>query len=267
MNRRFDSQPQRTAVAAVWMKPILVYASALIVAAAVGASAAHARPFSYTYKNKYAEFEFSWSTEAAAIPALVARLRSDLAEKKAKTIRGGREEYGIREQSGSPGVGWQSVTKITTNGETPRLLSLSRQYYAFTGGAHGNGATTGLLWDRKLGKEIKFSYLFSSPSHYLQLLRTPYCRALDKERKNRRGPDYQPGSVPEFDSCPKLSELALVPAATKRGGKLNEIHLLAAPYAVGSYAEGEYEIALPVTRQLIAALKPQYRDSFKAQLQ
>jgi hypothetical protein len=249
------------------MKRILVYALALTLAATMGPPAAHARPSGYTYKNKYAEFEFSWSTEAAAVPALAARLRSELAREKARTIRGGREEYAIREQSGSPGVGWQSVTKITTSGETPRLLSLSRQYYAFTGGAHGNGATTGLLWDRKLGKEIKFSYLFSSPTHYLQLLRTPYCRALDKERKKRRGPDYQPGSVPEFDSCPKLSDLALVAAASKRGGKLNEIHLLAAPYEAGSYAEGEYDIVLPVTRQLIAALKPQYRGSFEAQLQ
>lgn len=248
------------------MRRIFVYASALILAAAMTAPAVAARPFRYTYKTKYAELEFSWSAEAAAVPALAARLRSELAREKARTIRGGREEYAIRTQSGGPGIGWQSLTKITTSGETPRLLSLSREYYAFTGGAHGNGATTGLLWDRRLGKEIKFSYLFSSAA-YLQLLRAPYCRELDKERKKRRGPGYQPGSVPEFDSCPKLSELAFIPAASQRGGKLDEIHLLAAPYEAGPYVEGEYVIALAVTRPLIAAMKPQYRSSFAAQRQ
>jgi hypothetical protein len=99
------------------------------------------------------------------------------------------------------------------------------------------------------------------------LLRQPYCKALDAERNKRRGPDYTPGSIAEFDSCPKLLDLALIPSSSVDGGKFDQIHLIAAPYQVGSYAEGEFDIALPVSARLIAAMKPRYRASFSAQRQ
>ena len=249
------------------MNRIFLFGSAVALAASAAAPAAYSRPFHYAYKGKYAELEFSWSAEAAAVPALAARLRSELAKERATTIRGGREEYAIRQRSGSPGVGWQSITKITTSGETPRLLSLSRQYYAFTGGAHGNGGTTGLLWDRKLGKEITFGNLFSSP-HDLQRLRAPYCHALSVERTKRRGGDGKLGNgVSEFDACPKLSELALIPSESKGKARFDQVHLIAAPYLAGPYVEGEYDIVLPVTRQLLQSIKPVYRSSFEPQRQ
>jgi hypothetical protein len=243
-------------------------AAALLLASIIAPSSAHARPFNYTFKSKYAELEFSWSGEAAAIPALVRRLRAELASEKKKTIEGGRQEFAIREDSGSAGVGWQSITKITTSGETSRLLSLSRQYYAFTGGAHGNGATTGFLWDRALAREIKFASLFSSPDRYTRVLRGPYCEALDAERKKRRGGDGKLGNgISEFDACPKLSDLALIPSATRHGGRFVNVHLIAAAYLAGPYAEGEYDIVLPVPPQLVRLIKPQYRSSFQAQRQ
>ena len=99
------------------------------------------------------------------------------------------------------------------------------------------------------------------------MLRDPYCRALAAERKKRRGGDNEPSPVPEFDACPKLSELALIPADSSHRGRFDTIHLIAAPYTAGPYSEGDYDIALPVTGRLVAALKPEYRDSFAAQRQ
>ena len=224
---------------------------------------AQARPFKYAYKSKYAQFDFSWSSEAAAVPALVMRFHAELRKAKADTIAGGKMESSFR-----PGIGWASSTKITTSGESPRLLSLSRTYWAFTGGAHGNGRTTGLLWDRKLGKEISFASLFSSSSSYGPALRDPYCRALDQERIKRRGGDGKLNNgIGEFDACPKFSDLAIIPADSHRDGRFDRIHLIAPPYLAGPYAEGDYDIALPVTRQLIGLMKPVYRASFEAQRQ
>jgi hypothetical protein len=226
--------------------------------------AAHAAPFATSYKTRFADVDFSWSAEAAAVPALVRRFKGELAHEKTATIQCGKTETEVRVKSGSEGIACSSSTAIKTEGETPRLLSMSRAYYAFTGGAHGNGATTGLLWDRRLGKEIQFDALFASAKAYGAMLRAPYCRALDKERRKRRGPDYQPGSIAEFDSCPKLSDLALIPADPKQRGRFDRIHLIAAPYLAGPYAEGDYDIELPVSRALIAAMKPEYRGSFAA---
>lgn len=238
-------------------------ACAALVGASVSAAAAQARPFKYTYKSKYAEFDFAWSSEAAAVPVLVKRLHGELRKAKADTIAGGKMESSFR-----PGIGWASSTKIPTSGQSPRLLSLSKTYWAFTGGAHGNGRTTGLLWDRKLDKEISFASLFFSASSYRPVLRGPYCEALDQERRKRRGGDGKLNNgIGEFDSCPKFSDLAIVPADSHHDGRFDQIHLIAPPYLAGPYVEGDYDVALPVTRRLIQLMKTVYRASFEPQRQ
>lgn len=234
-----------------------------ILAAGLAIAAAEAKPFTSTYKTKYAEVSFSWSSEAAAVPALVRRFRAEFAKEKAKTEHCGKVESQVRIASGGEAIQCESSTKVTTSGETAGLLGLAYAYWAFTGGAHGNGATRGLLWDRKLNKEIKFSALFVSPNAYQGPLRQPYCRALDLERKKRRGAGYVPGSVGAFDECPKFSELTLIPGSSAAVPSLDQIHLIAAPYTAGPYVEGEYDIALPVTPRVIAALKPEYRSRSK----
>jgi hypothetical protein len=40
--------------------------------------------------------------------------------------------------------------------------------------------------------------------------------------------------------------------------------IVASPYVAGPYAEGEYEIELSVTPDLLAALKDEYRGDFEA---
>lgn len=219
------------------------------------------RPFTYTYKTKYAELDFSWSSEAAAIPALDKRLRAELAKEKADAIAGGKDDYAMRK------IGWQTTMKVTTSGQSGRLISFSKDFWAFTGGAHGNGATTGILWDRQLREEISFNSLFSSPRSVSAQLRGPYCRALNAERKKRRDGEAKLGSIAEFDSCPKLSDLAIIPANPAHSGHFDRIHLIAAAYLAGPYSEGEYDIVLPVTGAIVRAMKPQYRSSFEAQRQ
>lgn len=238
------------------MRVTLFAAAMTVVALPFGA--AGATPFSVRDKGQYGQFEFSWSSEASAVPALVARLRTELAREKARTIDGGKRDYSMRR------MGWQSVTSYTTRGETPRLLSLAREYWAFTGGAHGNGATTALLWDRRLGKEIPFASLFSNGNGFEAIIRGPYCRALDRQRAEKRGGSAALGTVPEFDSCPALKDVAIIPGSAGRQGRFTEIHLIAAAYTAGPYVEGEYDTVVPVSRPLIAALKPQYRPSFAA---
>ena len=236
----------------------------LFLLALAAAGSADARPFSFVSKTKYAEVEFSYSTEAGAVPALVRKFRADLAKERSTTLSCGRQESAIRIQTGGQAIACSSTTKYATSGQTPRLLSLARSYYAFTGGAHGNGGTTPLLWDRRSGKPVSFASLFRRPDGFAAILRAPYCRALNSERKKRRGADYQSSTVTEFDTCPKFSDLSLIPSGSPR---FQQVQIIAAPYTAGPYAEGEYDITLPVTPALIAALKPEYRPLFAAQRQ
>jgi hypothetical protein len=49
------------------------------------------------------------------------------------------------------------------------------------------------------------------------------------------------------------------------GQPMDEIMFHADPYVAGPYAEGDYDITLPVAQAIIEALKPAYRSSFEAQ--
>ena len=233
-------------------------ALAAVIAAFFVAGAA-AKPFSAQLKSKWLDLEYSWSSEANAIPALAQRFAADMKKQRASLTAMAQKDAADRKKQGFPFNAYSLVTKITTVGETPRLLSLRNDTYQFTGGAHGNSGTKAILWDRKLNKQIDFSALFRTGSGYLATLRGPYCRALNAERKKRRQGEQLGG---EFDQCPAFSELTLMPADPRRKGRFNQVLIVADPYVAGPYVEGSYDISLPVNPALLAKLTPDYRGSF-----
>jgi hypothetical protein len=234
----------------------------IMLAAATAAffiAGAEAKPFKTELKSKLLDFEYGWSSEANAIPALVARFNADMRKQRASLTAAAQSDAAERKKQGFPFNAYQQVTSITTEGETPRLLSLRNDTYAFTGGAHGNSGTKALLWDRKLNKEIAFNALFVSPSGFLAGIRGSYCRALDAERAKRRQGEKLGG---DFDKCPAFTELTLMPADSNHNGRFDHLLFVADPYVAGPYVEGAYDISLPVNAAQIARLKPEYRSSF-----
>jgi hypothetical protein len=229
------------------------------VTAAFFVAGVNAKPFKTELKSKFLDFEYGWSSEANAIPALVSRFTADMKKQRASLTAQAQKDAANRKGQGYPFNAYQQVTSITTEGETPRLLSLRNDTYQFTGGAHGNSGTKTILWDRQLNKQIDFNALFRTGSGYLTTLRGPYCKALDAERKKRRQGEQLGG---EFDQCPAFSELTLMPADPKKRGRFNQVLIIADPYVAGPYVEGSYDITLPVNAALMAKLKPEYRASF-----
>jgi len=229
------------------------------VAAAFSIAGANAKPFKTELKSKWLDLEYSWSSEANAVPALVARFTADMRKQRASLTAQAQKDAADRRKQGFPFNAYQQVTSITTLGETPRLLSLRNDTYAFTGGAHGNSGAKAILWDRRLNKQIDFSALFGAGSGYLAMLRGPYCKALNAERKKRRQGEQLGG---EFDQCPPFSQLTLMPADPKRKGRFNRILIVADPYVAGPYVEGSYDIDVPLNAALITKLKPEFRSSF-----
>jgi hypothetical protein len=141
--------------------------------------------------------------------------------------------------------------------DLPRFLSLSASFYEYSGGAHGNGAYDALVWDRRARAAIDPKAMFN-PAALQQALGAQWCARLKAERKERLGENYSDDSV---FPCPAIKDLTvLVGSSDKRA--FNRIGLLAAPYVAGSYAEGSYEVTLPVTAQVIAAVRPQYKAAF-----
>ena len=260
MNGPPDSQPQATAVSASAMK------SAIILGAAVfGPSAAHASAVKVERNSAALEFSYSYPAEAAAIAPLNRRFQADLATQYRRALQLGVEDLKIYKQEKRAGISDFFSMEWTTAGQTPRLLSLQNQFSAFTGGAHPNTSYGALLWDRRLGREIKMETLFLRPGAFAALTRSRYCATLNAERSKRR--DGEKLDLADFNACPKYSGLAIALVDKNRNGRFDAIDFVASPYTAGPYAEGKYEISLPVTSQLIAAIKPDYRNSFERQRQ
>lgn len=238
----------------------LVIASALLFAAASPAP----RAVKIERDSATLGFSFAWPAEAAAIPALDRRFRAatEKAWREARTnVRG--EQKLTREQK-RPYNPQTFLMAWTMAGQTKRLLSLHSEHYTFTGGAHPNTNYGALLWDRALSREMMPASLFTSPGGLAAATRSIYCSALDAERLKRRQGVKLDG---EFGECPKYAELAISPTDGDKDGRFETLDFVASPYTAGAYAEGEYEISLPVSAALIAAMKPPYRASFEFQRQ
>jgi len=234
-------------------------------AVAAKPAAPAAKAFVFDEKNDLIEFHFAWSAEAAAIPKLVEQFRKDMGQAKTELIAGAREEKAMRDKEGDDFNPYMSSTDYKTAGQSGRLLSLQGDIGSYTGGAHGNYGTSELLWDRWAAKAVPFADLFTAAANMDRLLTQPWCDALNKAREEKRGEPVSGGGM--FDECPPLSDVAIVPADKDGNGKFERLQLIADPYVAGPYAEGSYEVELPVTGDLIAALRSDYRENFEVQPQ
>jgi len=224
-----------------------------IAGVAAGLALAGAAAENYT-------FDYTYPAAAARIAPLRAFLEAEKASLRRRVARdaadarteAAKDNYPYRSYEVSKD--WQVVT------ETPAFLSLSSQLYSFSGGAHGNTGSGALLWDKARRMRMEPKALFNSPTAFYAAVRSTYCKALDAERAKRIGrPVDKTDSV--FGGCPRIGELTLLLGSSNRK-KFDRIALIADQYVAGSYAEGPYEITLPVTPAVVSAVKPTYRSAF-----
>lgn len=211
--------------------------------------------------NDLYEFEYSYPGKAAAIPDLkslldkkLATARAELeAGSKADQVEAKKSDYPYRQHSSS--AEWKVVTDL------PNWLSLSAEGYEYSGGAHGQTFYQSLLWDRRQNMARDPSDLFYSKAALGSVIRDAFCDALDKDRAKRRGQPVNRNSGDEFDKCIDPSENTIILGSTN-GKTFDRIGILVGPYAAGSYAEGTYEITLPVTARVMGSVKPVYQADF-----
>ncbi|WP_433908842.1 DUF4163 domain-containing protein [Sphingomonas yabuuchiae] len=211
-------------------------------------------------KAKTADYEFSYAYPAAAarIAGLKAWLDADRSRIQAKAARDGAAGRRDAKQSGFPynRYSFDKTWKVVT--DTPRFLSLSADSYSFTGGAHGSPASHGLVWDKSAGRRLDPKAVFTSLPALQSAIRTDYCARLKAEQVKRNQ-----GDLSSMNACPPVKDLTVLLGSTN-GRAIDRIGLVADPYVAGSYAEGAYEVTLPVTRAVIGAVKPEYRGAFAA---
>jgi hypothetical protein len=202
-------------------------------------------------------FSYSYPAAAGAIPGLKAALEADRAKQKARLARSAAEGRRMAQKGGygfsayDYGKGWDVVTDL------PGWLSLSAAYSGYEGGAHGYTGFDTLLWDKRAGTKRAPLDLFRSKRAFNDAVRAPFCAALDKERAERR--DGEESEL--FGDCIDATDTVII-LGSSNGRAFNRIGFLIAPYLAGPYVEGSYEVTLPVSPALLAAVKPQYRAIF-----
>ena len=220
-----------------------------------------AKAFSASDENDLYQFEYAWPTEAVAVPQLDARFRRDMEKAKAELISGAKAARDERAKQGYDYHPHATQMSYETAGQSERLLSLESMVYGFTGGAHGSTGSGSLLWDRQSSREITLQDLLRQGQSWTGALRQPFCILLDREREKRRQEPVKPDDL--FGNCPELKELTVLLADTDKNRRFDHVKVIADQYVAGPYAEGPYDISLPITAKMIERLKPAYASSFE----
>ncbi|WP_336959142.1 DUF4163 domain-containing protein [Sphingobium aquiterrae] len=222
-----------------------------------------AKPFKVEEKTGLLEFSYAWPSEAAAVPAIAARLRGEMDRSKGDALKLAGEDRKSAQANGFPFHAHSLQTAWESHAATPRLLSLLGQSYVYTGGAHGMTGYTPLLWDRKTGQEVALATMLTSPGALKQASGKRFCAALDAARAEKRGAPVVRSGQDDFTACPDMMRQAIVPES-KNGKSIDSLTIVIGPYEAGPYSEGSYDIPLPVDAAMLRAIKSDYREAFGA---
>ena len=179
----------------------------------------------------------------AALTAFIDQAHKDRADNSAD---------GIEEPAYYHFINWKIAAQST------RLVSLYAEEEDYEGGAHPNSSFQALLWDKSKDDLIPPARLFSNGAD-MKSVDDYVCRQIEAERARRAG---EPVSEAQsgFD-CPKFADSRLILIPSTVGGKIGAIDALYAPYEVGPYAEGPYEVRVPQA-QLKGVIAAEFADQF-----
>jgi len=212
-------------------------------------------------------FSFIYPREAAAVPRLDAWLRNEALraevwlERQVAEYRAG--DPGAQHPRLSYEAGWHVDARL------PELIAMSAAVSTYTGGAHGGIAYRTLLFDPRRNRRIGLDDIFTIGALEHDLLgqrpvgmgavQSAFCRALSAAVRERRD-----GTV-EVD-CPSVERIPLTMICGEHN-RIESMRALVAPYIVGSYAEGPYEVDVPVDAMMMAAIRRRYRPAFGVALE
>ena len=227
--------------------------------------------------------ELAKADAAVAAPPIPARFAADIADAKVQlTLPAGIERYpelhaklyndGRREmlefihqavgdrirlaRKGVPERGpYQRTVAWTITAVSPHLISLRSAWFDDTGGVHPNHGSDVLLWDRVRNVMVLQSELFK-PDVDTRAQDFWLCKALTRAKEARVGP-----SAPKSWTCPRWNDAHAVLTPSTRPYRIGGMMFLFDPYVIGAYAEGDYEVLMPLAK-FQSILAPGWAEDF-----
>ncbi len=228
--------------------------------AAPGAPAAPTQavaPLIFSEKTAFADVSLKLPDAIKAQPDLHAKIYQEEVAHLREFAEGAQAD---NTEAGAPNVAYQQSVELTAAHETGKLISFERTASEFTGGAHPNTVSTGVLWDKALKRQIGWADVFTKGADFTALDRA-LCTAINAA-KRARVPDAEPVSLGgKMWACPRAAETPFVLAPSTTAGKAGGLTFLIGPYQVGPYAEGAYEVTVPLSA-FQSLLAPAYADEF-----
>ncbi|HEY8604639.1 DUF3298 and DUF4163 domain-containing protein [Tsuneonella suprasediminis] len=256
--------PDNVAASSAASSATVVDGASTAAASAAATSSAKGVAIVQTEKKDGGEWEFaySWPGAVVARPELAAILKKE----SDAALKSERAEYADALANSPPDCtscrnrSYEKEWKVVAS--VPGYLSLSANISTYTGGAHGMYGRESSVWLEGGKKLVKGVDLFTSAAALDKALQPALCKALDVERAKRRG-DYKPNADYGFDDCQHVKD-ATVFVGSSNGKAFDRIGIYFGPYVAGPYAEGDYELTLPVTKAVLATVKPEYKAAFAA---
>lgn len=218
-----------------------------------------AAPLAYDSKTQYAEVKLVMPDALKAQPDLHTRLYAADVRDLRQFSEGAQAD--LSEFGGGDLPSYSRTVTWTSGAETGKLFSLEREATEYTGGAHGNLAYSAVLWDKALKREVQPAQLFRQGAD-LSVLDRALCQAVNAARKTKDAQATPIGlDSSQTFSCPRAAQTPFVLAPSTTPGRAGGLTFLIAPYQVGPWSEGAYEVAVPQSA-FRALLAPAYADEF-----
>lgn len=212
-------------------------------------------------ENTLLSYAFRPAAAAAAHPTLALMLFERAATAGRSAAADAQADYATALEDGRVDNWRAHALWITDTGAfaNARLVSIRRHVFTDKGGAHPFAYTASVLWDVERGRELAIEDLFVNGVIPKGLLRA-WTVGLAGLKQERWG-ELQDITPYTSRGPALLSETAFSLTPSSLEGRAGGIVIHHAPYAVGSYAEGPYNVLAP-SSAFIEALKPEYRTEF-----
>jgi len=225
---------------------------------ASGPATASNVPLGFANTNPDAQVTLSLPEPIKAYPELHERLYKDGETTLTAFLEQAKKDRAEQSADGFPVPAYYQKIDWKISAQSPRLLSLYAEQNDFEGGAHPNTSFRALLWDKDKNALIPTAELFAADAD-LKGVDDYVCHQIEAQRSKRSG---QPvNETASGFNCPKFADSRLILVPSTQPGKIGAIDALYAPYDVGPYAEGPYEVRVPQS-QLKGVIAPQYADQF-----
>ena len=246
--------------------------AALIVLAAAGAAVT---PLKWSKKTASSEVSLTLPAAVRHVPVLGDRLyrgEVKVLQKFARDAADPKDGQASVPKQFRHGA-WEMVVNYEPALETTRLISLYREAYEDTQGAHPNHQSGGVVFDKAANTNLHPLDLLK-PAVNLAPLDKALCDAARAAKRARQEGPWNEKADTNF-SCPtwrglrgeggKLLEgssppqIALAPGDVP--GKAAGLDFIYSPYQIGAYVEGGFDVVVPLS-VFQGALKPDYLGEF-----